>query len=142
MSAPSPRLTLTDADPVPARPTSAAEARHQPRLKLPAMYTLLRARLAGEKRYRWSGHLYDISLTGMRFELDLPVDPGAEVEVHLMLPGPEHTTLNVTGRVVRIHGDDEQGPARMGMTIDRFDGVRDREKLADYLSAKGLRLAA
>ena len=44
----------------------AGEARNNQRLKLPAMYTLLRVRHVGDKRYRWTGHIYDISSTGTR----------------------------------------------------------------------------
>jgi hypothetical protein len=127
--------------PAPAAPPNVAEGRVTPRLKLPAMYTMLRAKLAGERRYRWSGHLYDISMSGLRFELDLPVPTGATIQVRAMLPGATHTTVELEGRVVRLHGEeDENGPVRMGMTIERFVGPADRRKLMDYLTGHGLRL--
>ena len=124
-------------------PESAADARAFPRLKLAAMYTLLRAKRPGEECYGWSGHLYDISMTGIRFELDSPLEPGETLQVRAMLPGQEHTTVRVEGRVVRMHDDDENpGPVRMGMTIDRFLGPNDRDKLVSYLGGQGLRMAA
>ncbi len=129
--------------PVPASTVAnhAAEGRQTPRLKLPAMYTMLRARLADDQRYRWNGHLYDISMSGLRFELDLPVETGTLIQVRAMLPGSTHTTIEAQGRVVRLHSDeDEQGPSRMGMTIDKFVGPMDRKKLTDYLTGHGLRL--
>lgn len=121
---------------------SSADSRAFPRLKLPAMYTLLRAKKPGDDRYGWSGHLYDISMTGIRFELDLPIEPGQTLQVRAMLPGQEHTTVRVEGKVVRIHDDEDAGPVRMGMTIDRFLGPHDRIKLMGYLGGHGQRMAA
>ncbi len=86
--------------------------RTEPRLKLPAMYTLVRVRLAGEEYYRWTGHVYDVSLSGMRFELDEVITPGTEIEVRTMLPGHRHTLFRAFGRVVRIHDDEPKIAAR------------------------------
>jgi len=117
-----------------------AEARIAPRLSLPAAYTLVRVKPVGGDRYRWTGHIYDISLTGMRFELDAPLPPGSEVEVRGMLPGHHHTTFRATGRVVRIHDDQDSdgGPSRMAMTFDKFQTTIDQRKLMDYLETRGL----
>jgi len=114
-------------------PSRRAEARTQPRVPLPAMYTLLRVRPIGEARYRWTGHIYDVSLSGMRFELDATLDPGAEVEVRVMLPGTGHCTFRASGRVVRLH-DGEFGPCRMAMNFDRFQNPADRARLEAYLT--------
>lgn len=120
-----------------------AEARAFPRLKLPAMYTLLRIRPRGENRYRWTGHIYDISPSGMRFEMDDEVPAGTELEVRAMLPGGVHTTFTATGRVVRLHDDDPAcPPVRMAMAFDAFSHPIDRQRLCDYLADRGLRLAA
>ena len=43
------------------------ESRHAARLKVPAMYTLVRVRPQGQARYCWTGHIYDVSESGMRF---------------------------------------------------------------------------
>ncbi len=124
------------------QPGSADESRQYPRLRLPAMYTLVRVRPAGTERYLWTGYIYDISAVGMRFELDAALPPGTEVEVRAMLPGTEHTTFHATGRVVRIHDDtDEPGPVRMGMTFDKFVHHVDRRRLHDYLQHSGLKAA-
>ena len=119
------------------------ETRVEPRIKVPAMYTLLRVRRAGEERYRWSGHVYDLSRSGMRFELDEALETGAEIEVRAMLPGATHTTVRVAGRVVRMAGDaDEPGPVRMAMTFDKFEAPVDEQRLVEYLEGRGLRRAA
>lgn len=118
------------------------DARRSPRLKLPPMYTLIRVRTEGSRRYRWAGHIYDISDCGMRFELDAALKPGTCIEARVTLPGGEATTIGVVGRVVRLHDDeDERGPMRMGMTIERFSHTADRARLRNYLQGKGLQAA-
>ncbi len=114
---------------------AAEDHRAAPRATLPPMYTLLRAKRPGDDRYRWSGHLYDVSMTGMRFELDDALKTGELIQVRAMLPGQDHVTVRIEGRVVRMH-DDEAGPVRMGLLIERFLGPHDRAKLADYLTGK------
>lgn len=111
------------------------DSRRSNRVKLPAMYTLVRVKPVGAERFRWTGYIYDISSSGMRFELDAPVDPGVKLEVKAMLPGTEHTTIRAVGTVVRIHDDDQlPGPTRMGMTFDRFI-EEDQARLNHYLAA-------
>ena len=120
---------------------SNAEARSNPRLMLPAMYTLLRVRHVGDQRYRWTGHIYDISETGMRFELDTPLPAGTEVEVRGMLQGTQQVTFHAAGRIVRMHDDEEVGPTRMGMTFTRFNHDIDRQRLNIYLNHSGMKAA-
>ncbi|MEM7627268.1 MAG: PilZ domain-containing protein [Planctomycetota bacterium] len=121
----------------------AAESRTFPRLKVPAMYSLVRARPAGGDRYLWTGHIYDVSLSGMRFELDHALEPGTAVEVRGILPGQAHVTFRATGTVVRFHDDNpELGPARMGMNFDSFHSETDQTRLTDYLGDHGLKIAA
>ena len=108
------------------------EGRNTPRLRLPAMYTLVRVRPAGYPKFLWTGYIYDISTSGMRFELDVVLEPGTEIEVRAMLPGTNQVTFDACGKVVRIH-DDEPGPCRMGMTFDHFRHHADRRELHAYL---------
>ena len=121
-----------------------AEARIEPRLKLAAMYTLLRARPVGESRYLWTGYIYDISVSGMRFELDQALEPGTEIEVRGMLPAGRHTTFKAIGKIVRVHDDDGStvGPVRMAMHFDHFIREHEKLRLADFLEHSGLRRAA
>lgn len=122
---------------------ASADARQSPRLRLPAMYTLVRVRPVGAPRYLWTGYIYDISLTGMRFELDHALPPGMQVEVRAMLPGFTQTTFHAIGTVIRLHDDpDEPGPVRMGLTFQRFLHHADRRRLMEYFEYHGLRLAA
>jgi hypothetical protein len=150
-----PDLKLTtDFDPTPADDASQgggdrlqpAEARRSPRLRLPAMYTLVRVKNAGTKRYRWSGHAYDVSTTGMRFELDEPLDIGSEVELRAMLPGVDAGTFRAKGKVVRCVNDEldegmaDLGPSRMAITFTSFASDPDHNRLRGYLSQRGLSL--
>lgn len=126
-----------------ATPKKSADARQCPRLKLPAMYTLVRVRPTGTTRYQWTGYIYDISQTGMRFEVDGPIAPGTKVDICALLPGPHHTTFEATGHIVRMHDEDDLdlGPVRMGMTFDNFTRDVDGMMLDNYLAESGLRAA-
>jgi hypothetical protein len=120
-----------------------ADLRRYPRISLPAMYTLVRVRPAGSARYCWTGYVYDISQSGMRFELDDQIPNGTYVEVRVMLPGREQTTFTASGQVVRNHEDDDSlGPVRMGMTFDHFPFLGDEGKLESYITEAMARTAA
>lgn len=113
--------------------------RSEPRLKVPAMYTLLRARLPCDKQYRWSGHIYDVSVEGMRFELDAPLEPGTLIEARGMLPGHRQTLFRALGRVVRVHDEHaDVPPVRMAMRFESFASSVDHHRLRNYLAAAGL----
>ena len=121
---------------------STQDSREYPRLRLPAMYTFVRVRPKGHERYCWTGHIYDVSESGMRFEIDEQLQAGQEIEVRAMLPGASHITFNASGRVVRLHDDsDEAGPIRVGMVFDTFTRQIDRKRLVSYLSGAGLKAA-
>lgn len=123
---------------MPTFPITGSEQRTAPRLKVPAMYTLLRAGPAGSGRYEWSGHIYDISMSGIRFELDQPLEPGTKIEVRGMLPGGAYTSFRATGTVVRLHSDPEEtGPATMGLAFEHFNSPMDHERLSNYLTLRG-----
>ncbi|MEO0474889.1 MAG: PilZ domain-containing protein [Planctomycetota bacterium] len=113
------------------------DQRQHPRIKVPAMYTLIRARILGSNRYNWTGHIYDVSLGGVRFELDMPIEVGTELEIRGMLPGSGHTTFRAVGRVVRVHTEEgDHGPAIMGLQFESFQSPMDRHRLAQYIDAR------
>jgi len=119
------------------------DARQAPRIRVPAMYSDVRARPKGKRRFVWTGHVYDISRTGMRFEFDEKIDPGTALDVRLTLPGRGPKPIRLTGRVVRIDDDDEEnGPAIMAMSFGSFNSEADVQRLDSYLAAHGLRAAA
>lgn len=111
------------------------DARQATRVKIPPMYTLLRARIPGETRYQWTGHIYDISTAGMRFELDTALPEDAIIEIRAMLPGKQHIQFRATARVVRIH-DAEAGPVRMSLAFETFHRRADQRRLENYLAVQ------
>lgn len=118
-------------------PAQGSELRKHPRLSLPPMYTLVRVRPTGQASYKWTGHIYDISESGMRIELDNDVADGTVVDLRAMLPGVGHTTIRATARVVRRHDDvEDRGPVRMGVTFERFDQSQDRRTLREYIAQR------
>ena len=116
---------------------SGIEQRRTRRLTLQAMYTSVRVRVHGGRLFDQTGHIYDVSTGGMRFELDRSVEPGSRVDVQATLPGAKPTRINLSGHVVRFHEPGESGPVRMGMVFDGAIRSADRRRLADYLYAHG-----
>ncbi len=113
-----------------------AESRAFPRHALPAMYTHVRVRVEGEAGFTRAGYIYDVSLSGMRFELDQALAPGTAIEARCMLPGQPHVMFTVAGRVVRHHDAEDTlfGPTRLGMVFESFRRSTDRMRLEAYLN--------
>lgn len=134
------RLTTETTAPAAAATTASGEnrdARRHPRLQLPFMYTVLRARPEGTDRYRWTGHIYDLSQSGARFELDQAIDPGTRLDIRMVLPGDTQSVVTASGTVVRLHDDEaEPGPVRMAITFDRLATDADRRRLEGYLQPR------
>lgn len=94
-------------------------------------------RLADESTYTRFGHAYDVSEGGVCFELDHPIEPGTWVSMRMDLPlaslaaahdrGPGQSVY-AAGNVVWCRMD-EPGPAKLAMTINRFERASDRERL-------------
>ena len=122
---------------------SRGEFRQSSRLKLSAMYSSIHVRPRHSRQFCWSGHIYEVSDAGLRFELDHPVALGKPVDVRATLPGRNATTVNLSGRIVRYHDDpDDPGPIRVGMKIDSFSTEDDRRLWLDYIRSSRLSQAA
>ena len=82
------------------------------------------------------GHGYDVSLTGMRFELDEALLPGTEVAIQLFVAG-DPSPVRMRGVVVRVFShDDDPGPRRMAVQFTAFDSPTDRERLVRRINAR------
>ncbi|MFN3165814.1 MAG: PilZ domain-containing protein [Phycisphaeraceae bacterium] len=113
------------------------DQRQHPRIKVPALYTLVRARVLGSEKYTFTGHIYDVSVGGMRMGLDMPVETNTRLEVRGMLPGGGHTTFRAIGRVARIHSDaNDRGPVILGVQFESFRSPMDRHRLSQYIAAR------
>jgi c-di-GMP-binding flagellar brake protein YcgR len=88
--------------------------------------------------HTFDGHIYDISMGGIRFELDDAMDAGTPVEVEMHLPtgNVEAKPIHAHGKVVRFHDPDEVGPIRMGLAFTGLPTAADRRALAGFLSRR------
>ena len=121
-----------------------AEQRRHPRYEVDPMYTSVTAeRTDGSDReplepHKLEGHAYDISLGGMRFELDEALPAGARVAVEVALPGCVQP-IRATARVVRVFSAvDDPGPRRMAVEFETFLGAS-REALGRHIAQGWLR---
>ena len=90
----------------------------------------------GTPEHGLEGHGYDISMSGMRFELDEELPVGSEVTVHVHPPA-EADPIVMRGTVVRVFAhDDDPGPRRMAVQFTSFATPRDRERLARRIDAR------
>lgn len=81
------------------------------------------------------GHAYDVSVSGVRFELDAPLPVGMEVAVELHLPGLVDP-ISATARIVRVFDEhDDPGPRRMGAVFTGFATPADARRLAVHLGS-------
>lgn len=84
----------------------------------------------------FEGHGYDISATGMRFELDDELPTGTEVSIALYPPA-ETAPIRMNGVVVRVFAhDDDPGPRRMAVQFTTFPSAEDRERLTRRIDAR------
>ena len=79
------------------------------------------------------GHTYDVSLSGMRLELDAPLEAGEFVKLEICLPKFHDKPVHVSGRAIRFCDPGEFGPIRMGVMFTHFDSLADYESLAAQL---------
>lgn len=129
---------------------SHTDRRAYPRFLMPSMYTVVAVRPLDSERFLWSGHAYDVSAGGMRFELDHPIEPGTPISVRLQLPGAQSLRMSerrpvyAFANVVWIEEDDleDTGPVRMACVFKRFVMPGDLERLTTRLASGRFSAAA
>lgn len=121
------------------------DRRQFPRYDLEAMYTSLAARTLDQDEFTLEGHSYDVSLGGIRFELDRAIEPGTTIAMMINLPtmnhGPRPAAQHLThadavfvfANVVWVDDADEPGPVKMAAVFTRWARSGDRERLAAEL---------
>ncbi len=103
-------------------------------------FTPVRVRTESESL---DGHTYDISESGVQFELDRPMPPGTHVLIEIELPAPLSGSRETIDRVVGVEAEivwtdeTEPGPTRMAAEFTRFIDDGDRCRLHGAL-ARGL----
>jgi hypothetical protein len=125
---------------------AAEDRREMPRFTVDPMYSSVTVRPAaghgrkGFARRPLDGHVYEVSMGGLRFELDRPLRRNAAVEIDLTLPGCEQE-IHAHGRIVRVFDElDDPGPRRMAVEFESF-GEGAKAILERYLAQKWLRRA-
>ena len=97
------------------------------------MYTAVTARRGQAAVSRLQGHVYDISASGVRIELDEALQPGECVVLDLDLPG-SRTSVNASASVVWVNDPhDDPGPRRMALRFTSFSDRANRDRLIEYL---------
>ncbi|MSR17733.1 MAG: PilZ domain-containing protein [Phycisphaerales bacterium] len=81
------------------------------------------------------GHAYDISISGLRFELDEALAEGMPVEIELHLPGCQ-SSVKANAKIVRVfdHADDP-GPRRMAAHFEGFENDHAEQVLRGHLGS-------
>jgi len=123
------------------------ERRRHQRFDLAGVYLPLAARRLDEDAFTLEGHAYDLSLGGVRFELDQPIEPGSSIALRIDLPGdrvgaPATRSVFVFANIVWLEDEDEPGPMRMAAVFTRFARHTDAEALARCLEGGRYRRAA
>lgn len=112
---------------------SGPDRRRHTRFKVAPMYSHIHVRRGEGATEVLEGHLYDISVGGVRFELDEPLAEGEAVTIDISLPGCQ-TLIQATGKVVRVNdANDDPGPRRMALRFESFVNEDSRIALARYL---------
>lgn len=125
------------------------DRRVQPRYLLPAMYTAIAVRPGDSDNFQYEGHAYDLSISGIRFELDEPLEPGTAIGVRIDLPGfamhagqADARPIYALANVVWIEDEDQPGPYRMAAVFTRFAMAGDGQRLERALTGGRYRQAA
>lgn len=121
--------------------------RRYPRYSVIPAYTPVAVRLLdGRGGEELSGHAYNISEGGVRFEVDRALQPGERIAVRVTLPGGEvsedERSVLAIATVVWTDDADEPGPVRTAAAFEHFVGVGDRDRLLDQFATGRFRLAA
>ena len=111
------------------------------RYRLPVAYSAVTAHRGQAAVSQLQGHVYDISASGVRIELDEALHPGECVVLNLDLPGAG-TSVNASASVVWINDtQDDPGPRRMALRFTSFSDHADRDRLINYLGTVDRRAA-
>lgn len=127
---------------------SSIDRRQHERFAVNPSVTPILVRTLDETEFRRTGHAYDISEGGVRFELDIPIDPGTPIAMQIDVPAPPHQEIVGPGRAVFVLAnviwadEDEPGACVMAAAITRFCRAGDKDRLLRRLTANRFLRAA
>ena len=122
--------------------------RRYPRYTMVPAYTAVSVRTLDREGQEASGHAYDVSEGGVRFELDEALEPGTKVAMELSLPSFDADEaapprgIFAMATIVRTEDEDEPGPVRTAAIFTSFARPSDRERLLRQFATGRYRLAA
>ncbi|MCK4872192.1 MAG: PilZ domain-containing protein [Phycisphaerales bacterium] len=120
--------------------------RQYDRYLLPAGYTPVSVRRGDCDEYELHGHAYNISEGGVCFELDEPLEPGAQVGLMITLPGDAASDTRraafALANVIWVGDVDEPGPVQHAAAFTLFAREGDREALIGTVRARRYTMAA
>lgn len=114
------------------------DRRRHERFSLRPMYTGIALRGPLEEGFPHEGHAYDISESGLRFELDRSIEPGTQVELKISLPGggsDASREIMASATIVWLADEEEPGPAQMAAVFRRFACEEDHDRLVRHLAS-------
>lgn len=126
---------------------TAINRRQHERFSVAPMYSSIAVRPIDQASYTEEGHAYDISETGVCFDLDRGYAPGTELAMRIDLSEMHErdqapNIIFVVGKVVWADDDEVNGPVRMALSVNKYPREGDREKLVERFGAGKLRRAA
>ena len=119
------------------------ERRGSPRIKLPPMLTsVVATSTTSPQGQTFHGHAYDISVSGVRIELDHPLDLGQTVGLHVDMPwNGRH--IRATADVVWVSDpEDDPGPRRMALQFRSVEHEMSAAALDSLMPVTAARAAA
>jgi hypothetical protein len=128
-----------------------SDRRSDTRFPLKPMYSGIEVKLTGEGDTTYEGHAYDISRSGVNFELDQAIEPGTRIYLKLTLPEwllglvdghSDLTSVQIRGTVVWQDDDGVPGPVRMAATFQSFGTTAERELFLRTLKGHRYAVAA
>ncbi len=129
--------------------TQSINRRQHERFRVNPGYTSTSVRVhPDEETFSREGHIYDLSESGVCFELDIPIEPGSTVSMQIDLPGLATNRDIGPGRAVFVTGNvvwcdiDEPGAAKMALAITRYDRAGDKERLIRAMTSNRFQRAA
>ncbi len=121
--------------------------RHE-RFSLPPMYSALTVKVVGGSKSipLLDGHCYDISESGVQFELDNALPDGTALELSIELPATladreSRGPVRVLGNII-WRDESEPGPVRMAVAFSKFFRADDKDRLFRQITSGRLARAA
>jgi len=124
------------------------DRRRHARFRLATAYTPVSVRPPGSDAFDVEGHAYDLSESGVRFDIDRLLEPGTPVAMQITLPctddadlGPGRAVL-VFANLVWVADREDPGPWRAAAVFTEFARAGDRERLVKHIASGRYRTAA